>query len=293
MAVSGLNALAGYNAISNKDPFATGEQRMGGPANPYHSQVGEQAVPYSWQSQAMPGGKIGPMGTENQLLDDEFWFLESAGTPEKDPTFDYNMPNLTRSHGSVKNITLSGPIPDQAGAIHLETMQMENKGSDLNTKAGMQETALGDVTQDNWLEIWNVNNGSDDYPPDPTKQIATAVAGYGTHDRTSNPMHKRNEFEFDSKHMHRRYAWSSIPGNYLWMIPGGRPLFKSIPGTAKPPIGPGSQFEGQDLGFAFSYDTGAVLMDTPQEYVPPPAPNIATYTPQYASPMGTDAIDLW
>lgn len=292
MAVSGLNALAGYNAITNPDPFATAEQRMGGTANPYHSQIGEQSVPYSWQSQAMPGAKPGPRGEENQLLSDEFWFLEPSGDPSQDPTFDYNMPSLTRSHGSVKNVTLSGPIPSQHGAVNAEIVQMGNKGSNLNTSKGMQETALGDAAQDNWLEIWNVNNGSSDLPPI-TKQIAFQANGFGVGDAPSNTYHKSNEYELDSKHMHRRYAWNTIPGNYMWMTPAGRPLFKSIPGTAKPPIGVGSQFEGQDLGFAFSYDTGATLMDTPQEYIPPPSPNINPVTPTYGDPMGTDPIALW
>jgi hypothetical protein len=292
MAISGLNALAGYNAITNADPFATPEQRMGGTANPYHSQVGEQAVPYSWQSQAMPGAKIGPMGAENQLLSDEFWFLESAGSPEQDPTFDYNMPDLTRSHASVKNVTISGTVPSQHGAINLQTAQMGNKSSNLNTSKGLQETALGDAAQDNWTEIWHVDDGSSDLPVI-TPQIAFQANGFGVNDAPSNAYHKSNQYDLDSKHMHRRFAWNTIPGNYMWMTPGGRPLFKSIPGTAKPPIGAGSQFEGQDLGFAFSYDTGATLMDTPTEYVPPPSPNIAAVTPTYGDPMGTDPIALW
>lgn len=292
MAVSGLNALAGYNAITDPSPFATPEERMGGTAHSYHSHVGEQAVPYSWESQMVPAAKPGPRGEENQLLSDEFWFLESAGSPEQNPDFDYNTPSLTRSHGSVKNVTLSGPIPNQAGAIDLQTAQMGNKSSDLNTSKKMQHTQMGSVAQDNWQELWEVNPGHSDVP-DTTKQIAFQANGFGVNDAPSNAYHKANEFELGSKHQHRRYAWNSIPGNYMWLRPGGRPLFKSIPGTAKPPIGADSQFTGQDLGFAFSYDTGATLMDTPMEYVPPPSPNIATYTPGYGNPMGTDPIDLW
>lgn len=292
MAVSGLNKLAGYNAISDASPFATPEERMGGTAHPFHSHVGEIAVPYSWQSQLVPGAHPGPRGTENQMLADPLWFLESAGSPYEDPDFDYNMPSLTRSHGSVKNITLSGPLPNQADSINLQTAQMGNKSSDLHTSRQMQRDQLGLATQDNWQEIWEVNPGSDDVP-NTTKQIAFQSAGFGVNDAPSNAYHKTNAFGWEQKHMHRRYAWNNIPGNYMWMIPGGRPLFKSIAGPARPPIGAGSQFEGQDIGFAFSYDTGATLMDTPQEYIPPPSPNIATYTPTYADPMGTDPIDLW
>lgn len=292
MAVSALNALSGYNAITDPSPFATPEERMGGVANPYHSHLGEQAIPYSYNSQAVPGARPGPRGLENQLLADELWFLESAGNPYEDPDFDYHMPSLTRSHGSVKNVTLSGPLPSQDTAIDLQTRQMGNKSSDLRTSRQMQRDQLGDAQQDNWLELWEINPGHTDVP-DTTKQIAFQANGFGVNDAPSNAYHKTNTYGLDSKHMHRRYAWNTIPGNYMWLRPGGRPLFKSIPGTAKPPIGAGSQFEGQDLGFAFSYDTGATLMDTPVEYIPPPSPNIATYSAGYSDPMGTDPIDLW
>lgn len=290
---SGLTALAGYNAISNPTPFATPEQRMGGVANQYHSHVGEQAVPYSWQSQAVPGAHPGPRGEENQMLGDPLWFMESAGDPAQDPLFDYNMPSLTKSHGSVKNVTLSGPLPSQADSINLETEQMDNKQSDLGTSRKMSHDTRGlGITNDNWQQIWDVDNGNSDVPAT-TKQIAFQANGFGVNDAVSNTYHKANAFQFDSKHFHRRWAWSSIPGNYMWMIPGGRALFKSIAGVARPPIGAGSQFEGQDIGFAFSYDTGATLMETPTEYVPPPSPNVVAQTPTYASPMGTDPIELW
>lgn len=292
MALSALNRLAGYNAITEQDPFATPEQRMGGTANPYHSHAGEQAVPYSYESLAVPGAKPGPRGLENQLLSEELFFLESAGDPSQDPFFDYNMPSLTRSHASVKNVTLSGPIPDQAGAVDLQTLQMNNKASNLGTSRNMAYDQQGDAQQDNWQEIWEINPGHSDVP-DTTKQIAFQANGFGVNDAVSNAYHKENEFELDSKHQHRRFAWNTIPGNYMWLRPGGRPLFKSIPGTAKPPIGENSQFAGQDLGFAFSYDTGAILMDQPMEYVPPPSPYVAQYSPGYSSPMGTDPIELW
>jgi hypothetical protein len=93
--------------------------------------------------------------------------------------------------------------------------------------------------------------------------------------------------------MHRRYAAGHLPGNYMWMRPQGRPLFKTLAGPARPAIGNESPFAGDDLGFAFSYDTGAVLQSTPQEYVPPPSPNVNTYAPVYDDPYGTQAIEIW
>lgn len=292
MALSGLNRLSGYKAIADASPFATPEERMGGTADPFHSHVGEIAVPYSYQSLAVPGAKPGPRGLENQLLADELWFLESAGNPEDDPDFDYNMPSLTRSHGSVRNVSLSGPLPSQDQSIDLQTRQMGNKSSDLHTSRAMSHNRLGYAQQDNWQELWEINSGHSDVP-DTTKQIAFQANGFGVNDAPSNAYHKANEFGLDSKHMHRRYAWNTIPGNYMWLRPGGRPLFKSIAGTARLPIGEDSQFTGQDVGFAFSYDTGATLMATPVEYAPPPSPNVEQYNPVYSDPMGTNAIDLW
>jgi hypothetical protein len=293
MAISALNRLAGYNAISDPTPFATPEERMGGIASPFHAHKGEIAVPYSYQSLAVPGARPGPHGLENQLFADPMWFLESAGSPEEDPYFDYNMPSLTRSHGSVKNVTLSGTLPSQADSVNLQTVQMNNKLSNLGTSRQLQNDRLGDVQQDNWQELWEINPGHDDIP-DTTKQIAFQANGFGVNDAPSNAYHKTNYLgQWGEKHQHRRYASNSIPGNYMWLRPGGRPLFKSIAGTARPAIGEDSQFTGQDLGFAFSYDTGAILMDTPQEYVPPPSPNIVAITPVYSDAMGTDPIDLW
>lgn len=291
-ALTGITGLAGINAIEQDDPFATPEQRMGGPANPYHGQVGEQARPYSWQSLQTPGASHGPYGPENQLLADEFWFIEPAGMPEKDPAFDYNMPDLTRSHGSVHNVTLSGPLPSQYDSICQQLGQMDKKISDLGTSRRMTHAIAMEAQQDKWSEIWEINDGHQDVPAMPP-QISFQANGFGVNDAASNTHRKINLFGWGSKHQHRRYATGSLPGNYMWLRPQGRPLFKSIAGPARPPIGAGSQFEGQDLGDAFAYDTGATLMNLPEEYIPPPAPALQTRTPMYDNAYGTEAIALW
>ncbi len=257
-ALSGLTGLAGINAIQEDTPFATPEERMGGPAHPYHSHTGEQAVPYSYESLAVPGARPGPRGLENQLFDDEYWFMESAGYPEQDPNFDYNMPSLTRSHGSVNNVALSGPIPSQYDSICLEISQMNNKGSNLGTSKSMSENSLGYINNDHWNEIWEINDGNSDLPQ-VGKQFSHVASGFGVNDAASNVSRKVNAFGLGSKHMHRRYAQSPIPGNFQWMRPQGRPLFKTIAGPARPPT----------------------------------APNLETSTPMYDDPMGTDPIELW
>lgn len=291
-ALTGLSGLSGINAISQSDPFATPEERHGNPVNPYHSSFGEQATPYSWESLQTPAGSHGPYGLENQLLGDDMWFVEPAGMPMEDQTFQLQSPSNTRSHGAVHNITNSGPVHSQFDAINYQVAQMGNHALGDGTSQRMLETSLGLAQQDKWQEIWEINNGGSDVPPT-TKQIAYQSGGFGAADTMANTYKKENEFGFDSKHQHRRFAIGSLPGNYMWMRPGGRPLFKTIAGPARPPIGGNSPFAGQDIGTTFGYDTGALLLNTPEEYIPPPAPNIQTRTPTFDNPNGTDSIEWW
>lgn len=291
-AISGLTPLAGINIIKDDAAFATPEERSGGTAHPYHAHVGEQGKPYSWQSQMTPGGSHGPYGPENQLLDDEFWFMEPAGVPTDDPAFDRNTPSLTRSHGSVHNQTISGPLPSQYDAINKQVAQMGNHGSNLGTSRQMQYDQQGYAQQDQWQEIWEVNDGSSDLPQI-GKPFSHQANGFGVNDAASNASRKMNLFGYGAKHMHRRFATGRIPGNYMWLTPRGRPLFKTMAGPARPPIGGNSPFEGDDIGAAFSYNNGAILQQTPTEYIPPPSPNIEPVTPAYTNDMGTDGFDVY
>ncbi len=291
-AISGLTPLAGINIIKDDAAFATPEERSGGTAHPYHGHVGEQAKPYSWQSQMTPGGSHGPYGPENQLLDDEFWFMEPAGMPADDPAFDRNTPSLTRSHGSVRNVTISGPLPSQYDAINKQISQMGNHASNLGTSKQMQYDQQGYAQQDDWREIWDVDTGHSDLP-EVGKPFSHQANGFGVNDAASNASRKVNLFGFGSWHKHRRYAQGHIPGNYMWLQPRGRPLFKTMAGPARPPIGGNSPFAGDDIGAAFSYDNGAILQNTPTEYIPPPSPNIEPVTPAYTNDMGTDGFEIY
>jgi hypothetical protein len=97
--------------------------------------------------------------------------------------------------------------------------------------------------------------------------------GYGSTDRTSS-FARQNQYGYDSAHSHRRYATGSVPGNYQWMEPGGRPLVKTTPGPARPAVGQDSPFTNQDLTVAHGVQ-GAVLQDAPSDYVPPGEPYVA------------------
>jgi hypothetical protein len=289
--LTGLNGLAGINAITESDPFLTPAERYGSPVNPFHAQVGEQAEPYPWESMQTQAGSHGPYGPENQLLSDEMWYYEPAGMADEDPSFDYNMPDITRSHASVHNVSNSGAAPSQAEAIDLQIAQMGNKSSDLNTsrRMGFDETLY--ANQDEWAEVWNVTSGHDDLPQVPGA-VAYQANGVGANDHTSNPFAKVNAYGLNAAHFHRRFAIGSIPGNYMWLRPGGRPMFKTLPGPARPAVGGNSPFVGDDLGEAFGIQ-GAILQNIPQEYVPPPSPYLSQPTPVYDNPYGTDGVDIY
>jgi hypothetical protein len=222
------------------------------------------------------------------------WFIEPSGDLATDPTADYNAPWRTKSHASVHNETISGPVPNQADAIHDQLRQMGNHGSDLGTSRNMQTDQQGYAVQDHWQEIWNVTPGHEDTPLAPGS-ISNQSGGWGANDHAENTYRKQNGWGLGSAHLHRRFATGSIPGNYMWMRPGGRMMYKTLAGPARPAIGGNSPFQGDDLGNAFAYDTGAILQSQPTQYVPPPEPYLAppVAATDTASDEGTDGTDLW
>jgi hypothetical protein len=274
----GIGPVTGY---SIGDPYLTPEERYGGPADPRHAQWGEQAAPYSWQSQVTPfHGHMGPYGPENALLGDELALSgESAGQLGHDPYGDL-VPY--RGHAAPMTRTLSGPLPSQHDAIMDQLVQADEiRATDLGTSRKFTLTELGNAQQDAWQEVWNVEPGDDKYPEGDRHGSGMALFGFGNNDRTVNPRRKANGYGYGLGHHHRRFATGSIPGNYMWMKPGGRPLFKSLAGPARPAVGQNSPFSGDDLGLNFGIQ-GAVLVEVPQEYQPPPSP-------QLAAPVNYDA----
>lgn len=269
MANIGLSALAGLQIQIDADSQATPEQRSGGVADPRHSNVGEVAKPYPWESNSTQAGDHGPYGPENQLLDDEFWFIQPAGHEYQDPYFDHTP--STRAAPFPKGIN-SGPVPGEHPDAVAEQRRQSALIHAVKTNAGARSINTVNAFQDDWEEIWDVSPGSTDLQPI-GRQAMSSGFGWGTTDRTQS-FARQNAYGFDSAHKHRRYATGTIPGNYMWLQPGGRPLRKSLAGPARPAIGPDSPFEGQDLGAAFSAN-GAVLQNVPTEYTAPPTVNLA------------------
>lgn len=281
----GIGPVVGFSVA---EPQATPEERYGKPVNPSHAQWGEQAAPYSWESQLTNyQGHMGPYGPENALLGDEE-ALEGmpAGTLGHDP---YGDLTPYRGHAAPMTRTLSGPLPSQHEAINDQLVQAaEIRATDLGASRKFTLTEVGDAQQDHWEEIWDVSNQPQKYGPG-QKHTGFSVFGFATNDRPVNPFRKENGFGFNMGHHHRRFAIGSIPGNYMWMKPGGRPMFKSLPGPARPAVGSNSPFEGDNLGDTFGIQ-GAVLVQVPQEYQPPPSPQM-TAPVNYDEPA--PAVELW
>lgn len=282
--VGGMTGLRGYTI---SQPEAPPEVVHGGPVDPAHGNWGEQAEPYSWESLLTNyPGHSGPYGPENQMLGDETaLYGMDAGTLGKDPQGDLT----PYTHAAPMNVTLSGALPSQYDAVNQELVQgAENRGTDLGADRQNELTPQGYAQQDHWAEIWDVSQGDDKYGPNPNWN-GYAQFGIGVNDRTSNPLRKTNEYEFDEGHHHRRYATGSVPGNYMWMRPGSRPMRKTVAGPARPATGQDSPFTGDDLGASFGIQ-GAVLVEVPQEYQPPPSPQIV-------APVNDDSpappIPLW
>jgi hypothetical protein len=264
--LTGLSGLAGYQVMIDEDSQATPEERMGGVADPSHAKyLAEDYI----RRGAQIGEPIGPYGPDNQLLGDESWFWESGGDPREDPLFDYTPSN--RAGPWPKGI-LSGPVggvgPDDTGPKLAQLAGLH--GLDTNADRRTQ-TAHTEALNDDWQVIEQINPGNSDLAKLPRQSMSSGY-GWGTRDVTQS-MAAQNEYGFDSTHLHRRWAAGSIPGNNMWLRPGGRPLVKSLAGPARPAIGVDSPFAGQDLGVAFDVN-GAILQNVPSEYVAPPTPNL-------------------
>jgi hypothetical protein len=269
MPLTGLTGIAGYQVQINSDSQATPEQRYGGTADPKHAEVGETAVPYAWESKAtQAAGQHGPYGPENQLLGDEYRFIQPAGTMDQDPAFD-RTPSR-RAAPWPKGIA-SGPVPGDGPDAIGNQLQQSYGIHGINTGAGLRSLTGYSALQDEWVGLSEDNTGHTDLRP-LDRQALSSGFQWGTRDVVQS-MARQNEYGYNGKHMLRRYATGPIPGNTMWLRPGGRPLAKSLPGPARPAVGIDSPFAGDDLGQSFDIN-GALLQNVPTEYTPPNQPNL-------------------
>jgi hypothetical protein len=279
-----VQPIQGIQAISDPEPFATPEERMGGPADPRHGVPGEQARPYpSEVTQGIYYGPAGPVGIENQILG--FDYAEDvtpAGQLRQDPAADLTP---TTAAGGRKTHAAPWPkgVPFDLGKDPDSTAERRGISEGIHSSDTGADRALSyaptlDARQDNWIEYASVTPGTTLQEPvaRATRAQVGIVAGtFTSHDRVQS-LRQQNEYGFDSAHLHRRVAQSPIPGNYDMLRPGSRPMLKRVAGyPGARGTGGESPFTGDRYGEAFG-TYGAVLSDLPGEYVPPPAPALSS-----------------
>lgn len=264
--LAGLSPLAGF---VREQAFATPEQRSGDPADPRHARrywAAPERMPWHLRAWALapvspvinPGLPDTRLGNASQPAG-----TMSPGTPYMDAT-PYGTHAAPWPKGAETTVD-----PDAVARRLEQSAVIHGTGLGGSQQKWLQIAAL----QDRWVEVWNPGPETPTVQAAPPQQVAMASAGWGSTDRVGNPRGV-NDHDFQNAHLHRRYAAGSIPGNYMWMKPGGRPLVKSVPGPARPAIGPASPYEGQDLAVAFGVQ-GAVLQQPAADYEAPPDPYTA------------------
>lgn len=278
--VQGLQPVFGSVIL---EPEATAEERLGDPADPRHGQelvAPLTATGYPWEVLSGVVGPKGPYGAEAQLVGQDQGWPVPAGNQGQNPSAD-----LTPE-------THAAPWPkgvEQNEGPDAVARQLEQSASihGANTGAARRLQTRIPALQDTWVEDYSVDPGGSIQDPQMSGQQKAAAGGWGTTDRVSS-FARQNGFGFDAAHLHRRFATGSVPGNYLWMKPGGRPMVKSQAGPARPPTGENSPFTGQDTTLSYGVQ-GAVLQADAVEYEAPPEPYLA---PSYG-PGGDPAPVSW
>lgn len=254
--------------LADPTPQATPEQRSGDPVDPRHEQLGEVARPYPWEGVAQ--GPHGPYGPENQMLGDTFSLVSPAGYLGQDPTAD--LQPQTRAAPWPAGVANGSVQPNEQAPRLVESFVIHS--SDMGVGRQMLYRPAMDPTQDNWELIDRVDPGDSLQVPVPA-QVSGYSGGFGSTDRVQSfSKNRQNEYEFDALHERRRYAQSPVPGNWMWLQPGGRPMIHPLAGPAALPIGQDSPFTGQNTGASFNAD-GSVLSDLPAEYTSPLDPELS------------------
>lgn len=264
------------------DPELSPEEQQGGPADPRHG-LPLLGLPPNYPWQVLAGvAPHGPYGQEAQMIGTTEGWIPPAGIGDQDPRFDATP--VTHAAPWPKGVEQS--VDPDAVARQLEQSAAIHSS---NTGASLRMTQRTPALQDQWTDFYTVDAGTTLQDPNINDQIKSAAPrGYGSTDRVSS-FARQNSYGFDAAHLHRRYATGSIPGNYMWMEPGGRPMIKTQAGPARPAVGEDSPFTGQDLGASYG-PQGAVLYDVAAEYTAPPEPYLA---PSYAPGPDPGDVAWW
>lgn len=261
--ITGIQPLNGLYAWEqpSADPFTL----QGGPADPRHGKpLINPNQPYPSQAGGWPGAQSNTPDAD--WIDDyECYPSAGVGTPDT-PYFDAT-PN-THAGPWPKGVPTT-VLPDEVAQRRVETAILHADGLDNN-----KPSLLIPPLQDTWQDYWNPDDNIPNFQQPVNGQVKHSVGGYGSTDAVSNP-DGHNDHGYGNSHMHRRWGAGSVPGAYMWMKPGGRPLVGFVPGPARPPVGTGP-FEGQDIGRGFTAYPGVLTQpagayESPADPYQPPA----------------------
>lgn len=282
--IPGVNSITGF-VVTN--PEAAPFEVHGYPVHPAHSQLGEQASPYPWENIPMGPypGLMNPIdGMITEIGSGPDTGLQ-AGMLGQDPTGDQT-PAYHAAPYSTEGP--ASPMADQVdiGQRHIGSTRQLLESASIhasNLGASLKRLFLPQMLarQDNWTGFFNPETGDDIVPKIPG-QVSAAAYGFGVNDHVSNEYAKVNGYGFNTAHRHRRFATGSIPGNTMWMKPGGRPMVRSFTGIDHFPLS--GAFANDDPGATFGYQ-GAILQNIPSEYVSPPEPTLAPNIVSETMPM--------
>jgi len=271
--IPGVNAITGF-VVTN--PEAPPFEVHGYPVHAEHSNPGEQASPYPWENIPMgpyPGlmqpidGMITEIGSDQNAME--------AGYLAQDPTADQTPAYHAAPFPTEGPTSPTADQLDMSERLRGSTRQLLESASihASNLGASLKKLFLPQMLakQDDWTAFYNPETGNDNVPKIPG-QFGNNVYGIGVNDHISNEYAKVNAYNFNTAHRHRRYAGGPIPGNTMWMKPGGRPMVRSFTGIDHFPLS--GAFANDDPGATFGYQ-GAILQNIPSEYVAPPEPNLA------------------
>jgi hypothetical protein len=282
----GPQPIVGVTGFYVGDPELTPEQRSGGPSNPNHGRTKE--LQYSAYSQGYAGH--GPYGLDNQFLTgiSPEIYTEAAGQVQDDP------------EGDLQPITHAAPWPK--GLSGRQNPQDVHDG--LVESFGIHSSAMGYSramthdsslvpTMDTFEQVLYETAGDSIQSDSVPRQIGMVSGGYGSTDREQS-LAIQNQYGFDEAHVQRnRYGTGHIPGNYMWLEPGSRPMISSAAPQSTPviPIGPDSPFSDQIAGQPWYTQGQSILYDLPVEYQQPPDPNLSSAS-LLNSPAPAD-VSLW
>jgi hypothetical protein len=282
MAVNGVQPVSGHgpNVRLVVMPYAPPQQMHGGPVKQFHSDPGEQAEPYPWEEWAGPRGPWGP--AEADLISQPIEGSTLAAGIMAQDAFGDQTPYRTHGGPTIRGMETS-PDPENNARVLMQSYEAHS----VNTGASRKARQSSNPLEDQWQGFWSIVPGEHQLPPVPG-QVSAQSGGFGANDYVNNAYHKQNPYGLDSSHRHRRYATGSIPGNYMWMRPGGRPMVKTLAGPARPPVGVGP-FYGQDPTEAYGIE-GAILMRPASEYAAPPGVKVS---PPSVQDDSAPPLELW